>query len=69
MRGCQFFIVCVLLFAAFAAGIYIGSTIAQATARQIAVLDHAKMKAMETEIQQTREEYLAMLKKLPKAPR
>jgi signal transduction histidine kinase len=64
MKGRNFFVVCVLLFAAFAAGIYVGSAITQATARQQATLTQARIRIMEKEILQMREEYLKIATKV-----
>jgi len=63
MKGRQFFIVCVLIFSAFMAGIYVGSHVAQACAIQQAALYESQIRAMRTEIDQTREEYLKILEK------
>jgi hypothetical protein len=67
MKGRNFFIVCVLLFVAFSAGIYVGSVIEHSAAQQLAAVDHAKMKVMEREIREMREDYLAVLNELPRS--
>ena len=66
MNTKQLFIVAVLVFSAFTAGIYVGSHVAQACAIHAihqATLYKSQIRAMRMEIEQMREEYLKIIEK------